>query len=116
MLQIFIIVIIIHLVYTLCHKTQIYIQSVGMFVHSSTTQKYSHQFTDSTGNTQFMHYHKTLIILFSKKSLSVSSCLYFTVHMDQKGTDLGVYPQNFVDSIFIVAYGILGSTNNINAN
>ena len=39
MLQIFIIVIIINLVYTLWHKTQIYIQSVGMFVHSSTTQK-----------------------------------------------------------------------------
>ena len=36
--------------------------------------------------------------------------------MDQKGTDLGVYPPNFVDSIFIVTYGILGSTNNINAN
>ena len=36
--------------------------------------------------------------------------------MDRKGTDLGVYPQNFVDSIFIVAYGILGSTNNIIAD
>ena len=40
MFQIFIIVIIINLVYTLWHKTQIHIQSVGMFVHSSTTQKY----------------------------------------------------------------------------
>ena len=83
---------------------------MGVFVHSSATQKYSHQFTDSTGMTQFMYYHKTLIILFSKKSLSPSSCLHFTVHMDQKGTDLGVYPKHFVDSIFIVAYGILGST------
>ena len=115
MLQIYIVVVIINLDYTLWHKTQIYIQSVGIFVHSSTTQKYSHRFTDTTGNTYFMYYHKT-IILFSKTSLSQPNCLYLTVHMDQKGTDLGVYPQNFVDSIFIVAYGILGSINNINAD
>jgi len=76
MLQIFIIVTIIHLVYTLWHKTQIYIQSVGMFVHSSTTQKYSHQFNDSTGNTQFMYYHKTLISLFHYPVVYISPYIW----------------------------------------
>ena len=74
-------------------------------------KKLSHRYIDSANQTQFMYYHRIIVNL---KKLSVGNkfFLHFLVNIPQKGTDLAVYPRQFL-GVYFVTYGIVGKVSNI---
>ena len=86
-------------------------KTTGMWVISSNTTKYQHQY----GSINTLYYTKTLI-KFKKTSSSPPVFVYFTVHFDDKGGDMSTYPNEFKNQVYIVlivAYGIVGLTDHV---
>ena len=100
--------------YQLWHKSQISVDkgtSTGLSIGNVSVRKLSHRYSDSKGQTQFMYYHR-IIVNFRKLSSGNRFFLHFLVNIPQDGTDLAVYPSQFV-GVYIITYGIVGTFSNI---
>ena len=94
--------------YKTWQRQQTYVNGTGMWVISSNTAKYQHQYS-SSGD---LYYSKTLI-KFKKTSSTAPIFVYFTVHFDDNGGDMNTYPKDFKNQVYIVAYGIEGLTDHV---
>ena len=64
------------------------------------------------GVNNTLYYTKTLI-KFKKTSSSAPVFVYYTVHFDDNGGDLNTYPKDFINQIYLVAYGVEGLVDNV---
>ena len=96
--------------YKTWQRQQTYVNGTGMWVISSNTAKYQHQY----GSSGDLYYTKTLI-KFKKTSSTAAIFVYFTVHFDDNGGDLNTYPKDYKNQVYIVAYGIEGLTDHIDS-
>ena len=90
-------------------KQETFIEGTGIWLKSHNTTKFQHQY----GSSGDLYYIKTLI-KFKKTSSSAPIFIYYTVHFDDKGGDMNTYPKNFKNQVYILAYGIVGSTDHVN--
>ena len=100
--------------YQLWHKSQISVDkgtSTGLSIGNVSVRKLSHRYTQSNGQPQFMYYHR-IIVNFRKLSTGNKFFLHFLVNIPQDGTDLAVYPSQFV-GVYLITYGIVGKISNI---
>ena len=100
--------------YTLWHKSQISIDkgtSTGLSIGNVSVRKLSHRYSDSKGQTQIMYYHR-IIVTFRKLSSGNKFFLHILVNIPQEGTDLSVYPRQFL-GVYMITYGIVGTSSNI---
>ena len=100
--------------YQLWHKSQISVDkgtSTGLSIGNVSVRKLSHRYSDSKGQTQFMYYHR-IIANFRKLSTGNKFFLHILVNIPQDGTDLAVYPRQFL-GVYIITYGIVGTFSNI---
>ena len=86
-------------------RQQTFVHGTGMWIISSNTTKYQHQY----GSSGDLYYTKTLI-KFKKTSSSPPIFVYFTVHFDDGGGDMNTYPKEFKNQVYMVAYGVVGLT------
>ena len=100
--------------YQLWHKSQISVDkgtSTGLSIGNVSVRKLSHRYSDSKGQSQFMYYHR-IIVNFRKLSTGNKFFLHFLVNIPQDGTDLAVYPRQFL-GVYLITYGIVGTFSNI---
>ena len=97
--------------YKTWQRQQTYVNETGMWVISSNTEKYQHQY----GSSGDLYYTKTLI-KFKKTSSSAPIFVYFTVHFDDDGGDMNTYPKDFKNQVYIVAYGIEGLSDHVDSD
>ena len=64
------------------------------------------------GVNNTLYYTKTLI-KFKKTSSSAPVFVNYTVHFDGNGGDLNTYPKDFINQIYLVAYGVEGLVDNV---
>ena len=99
--------------YQLWHKSVATIDkttSKGVSVAGFTVQKFSHRYTNSSGNTAYMHYIK-IIVNFQKTVANLYS-LDLYVNIPQAGIDLNTYPKNWTNN-WMIAYGVFGKVSSI---
>ena len=99
--------------YQLWHKSVATINkttSRGVSVAGFTVQKFSHRYTNSSGNTAYMYYIK-IIVNFQKTVANLYS-LDLYVNIPQKGIDLKTYPKNWTNN-WMIAYGVFGKVSSI---
>ena len=96
--------------YKTWQRQQTYVNGTGMWVRSSNTAKYQHQY----GSSGDLYYSKTLI-KFKKTSSSPPIFVYYTVHFDDNGGDMNTYPKDYKNQVYIVAYGIEGLTDHVDS-
>ena len=99
--------------YQLWHKSVTTINkttSQGVSVAGFTVQKFSHRYTNSCGNTEYMYYIK-IIVNFQKTVANLYS-LHLYVNILQSGIDLNTYPKNWTNN-WMIAYGVLGKVSSI---
>ena len=99
--------------YQLWHKSVATIDkttSQGVSVAGFTVQKFSHLYTNSSGNTKYMYYIK-IIVNFQKTTSNLYS-LHLYVNIPQKGIDLNTYPKNWTNN-WTIAYGVFGKVSSI---
>ena len=89
--------------YKTWQRQETFVYGTGMWVISSNTAKYQHQY----GSSGDLYYTKTLI-KFKKTTSSPPIFVYFTVHFDDNGRDMNTYPKEFKNQVYIVAYGVEG--------
>ena len=94
--------------YETWQRQKTFVNGTGMWIISSNTTKYQHQY----GSSGDLYYTKTLI-KFKKTSSSQPIFVYFTVHFDDDGGDLNTYPKEFKNQVYIVAYGVVGLTDHV---
>ena len=94
--------------YKTWQRQETYVNGTGMWVINHNTTKFQHQY----GSSGDLYYTKTLI-KFKKTSSSPPIFVYFTVHFDDNGGDMNTYPKDFRIQVYIVAYGIVGSTDHV---
>ena len=85
-----------------------YVNGTGIWVESHNTQKFQHQYEENGD----IYYSKTLI-KFKKTNTSAPIFVYITYHFDDKGGDMATYPSEFVNQVYILAYGIKGLSDHI---
>ena len=100
--------------YQLWHKSQVSVgkpTSKGLTIGNVSVRKFSHRYTDSSNQPQFMYYHR-MIINFRKTAPARPYFLHILVNIPQDGSDLAVQPANWKNN-YLIAYGILGSVSSI---
>ena len=100
--------------YQLWHKSQISVDkgtSTGLSIGNVSVRKLSHRYNNPKGQAQFMYYHR-IIVNFRKLSSGNKFFLHILVNIPQDGTDLAVYPRQFL-GVYIITYGIVGTFSNI---
>ena len=100
--------------YNLWDKTQISVDkgtSTGLSIGNVGIRKLSHRYTDSTGKTQTMYYHR-IIVNFRKLSSGNKFFLHILVDISNRGYNFAKYPRIF-QGVYIIAYGIVGAFSNI---
>ena len=100
--------------YQLWHKSVATIDkttSKGVSVAGFTVQKFSHQYTNSSGNTAYMYYIK-IIVNFQKTVSGTFYSLDLYVNIPQSGIDLNTYPKNWTNN-WMIAYGVFGKVSSI---
>ena len=100
--------------YTLWNKTKISVDkgtSTGLSIGNVGIRKLSHRYTDSTGKTQTMYYHR-IIINFRKLSSGNRFFLHILVDIANIDFNINKYPTIF-QGVYIIAYGIVGTFSNI---
>ena len=100
--------------YNLWNNTQISVDkgtSTGLSIGNLSVKKLSHNYSDSTGKTQTMYYHR-IIVNFRKLSSGNKFFLHILVDILQGGYNLATYPNQF-SGVYIIAYGIMGTFSNI---
>ena len=91
-------------------RQETYINGTGLWVKSSNTTKFQHRY----GSSGDLYYTKTLV-KFKKTSSSAPVFVYYTVHYDDKGGDMNTYPKDFLNQVYILAYGIIGETDHVDS-
>ena len=100
--------------YNLWNNTQISVDkgtSKGLSIGNLGVKKLSHKYTDSTGKTQTMYYHR-IIVNFRKLSSGNKFFLHILVDISNRGYNIAKYPSVF-QGVYIIAYGIVGTFSNI---
>ena len=100
--------------YQLWHKSVATIDkttSKGVSVAGFTVQKFSHRYTNSSGNTAYMYYIK-IIVNFQKNVSGTFYSLEIFVNIPQTGIDLNTYPKNWTNN-WMIAYGVFGNVSSI---
>ena len=100
--------------YNLWNNTQISVDkgtSTGLSIGNLGVKKLSHKYTDSTGKTQTVYYHR-IIVNFRKLSSGNKFFLHILVDILRGGYNLATYPRQF-SGVYIIAYGIEGTFSNI---
>ena len=100
--------------YNLWNNTQISVDkgtSTGLSIGNTIVKKLSHRYTDSTGSTKTMYYHR-IIVNFRKLSSGNKFFLHISVDFLQGGYNISTYPSLF-SGVYIIAYGIVGTFSNI---
>ena len=100
--------------YNLWNNTQISVDkgtSKGLSIGNLGVKKLSHNYTDSTGKTQTMYYHR-IIVNFRKLSSGNKFFLHILVDILRGGYNISTYPSQF-SGVYIIAYGIQGTFSNI---
>ena len=83
--------------YQLWHKSVITVDtttSQRVTVKRWHVNKYSHEYKTSFNQTEFMYYHK-VVVVFSQTASSTPYLFHVENTMAQARSDLGVYPTNF---------------------
>ena len=94
--------------YKTWQREQTFVNGTGVWVRTYNITKL--QYNYGVNNT--LYYTKTLI-KFKKTSSSAPVFVYYTVHFDDKGGDLNTYPKDFINQIYLVAYGVEGLADNV---
>ena len=100
--------------YNLWNNTQISVDkgtSTGLSIGNTIVKTLSHRYTDSTGSTKTMYYHR-IIVDFRKLSSGNKFFLHISVDFLQGGYNISTYPSLF-SGVYIIAYGIVGTFSNI---
>ena len=100
--------------YNLWRKSQISVDkgtSTGLSIGNVGIRKLSHRYTDPTGKTQTMYYHR-IIVNFQKLSSGNKFFLHILVDISNRGYNIYKYPSIF-QGVYIIAYGIVGTFSNI---
>ena len=100
--------------YTRWNKTQISVDkgtSTGLSIGNVGIRKLSHRYTDSTGKTKTMYYHR-IIVNFRKVSFGNKFFLHILVDISNRGYNIFKYPDIF-QGVYLIAYGIVGTFSNI---
>ena len=100
--------------YNLWNNTQISVDkgtSKGLSIGNVGVRKLSHRYTDLTGKTQTMYYHR-IIVNFQKLITGNKFFLHILVDILRGGYNLATYPNQF-SGVYIIAYGIMGTFSNI---
>ena len=94
--------------YKTWQREQTFVNGTGVWVR--TYNKTKLQYPYGVNNT--LYYTKTLI-KFKKSSSSAPVFVYYTVHFDVNGGDLNTYPKDYINQIYLVAYGVEGLADNV---
>ena len=94
--------------YKTWQREQTFVNGTGVWVRTYNITKL--QYNYGVNNT--LYYTKTLI-KFKKTSSSAPVFVYYTVHFDDNGGDLNSYPKDFINQIYLVAYGVEGLADNV---
>ena len=100
--------------YTRWNTTQISVDkgtSTGLSIGNVGIRKLSHRYTDSTGKTKTMYYHR-IIVNFRKVSFGNKFFLHILVDISNRGYNIFKYPDIF-QGVYLIAYGIVGTFSNI---
>ena len=96
--------------YITWERQETFVNGTGMWVRDSNKSKYQYHY----GSNDTLYYSKTLI-RFKKTSSSPPVFVYFTIHYDDKSGDLNIYPKEFKNQIYLVAYGVEGLTDHVDS-
>ena len=94
--------------YKTWQREQTFVNGTGVWVRTYNITKL--QYNYGVNNT--LYYTKTLI-KFKKTSSSAPVFVYYTVHFDDNGGDFNTYPKDFINQIYLVAYGVEGLADNV---
>ena len=94
--------------YKTWQREQTYVNGTGVWVRPYNITKLQYHY----GVNNTLYYTKTLI-KFKKISSSAPVFVYYTVHFDDNGGDLNTYPKDFINQIYLVAYGVEGLEDNV---
>ena len=94
--------------YKTWQREQTFVNGTGVWVRTYNITKL--QYPYGVNNT--LYYTKTLI-KFKKTSSSAPVFVYYTVHFDDNGGDLNTYPKDYINQIYLVAYGVEGLVDNV---
>ena len=96
--------------YKTWQRQQTFVDGTGMWVINHNATKYQYHY----GSSGDLYYSKTLI-KFKKTSSSPPIFVYYTVHFDEDGGDMNTYPKEFINQVYLVAYGIEGLTDHVDS-
>ena len=96
--------------YKTWQRQQTFVDGTGIWVVNHNTTKYQYHY----GSSGDLYYSKTLI-KFKKTSSSPPIFVYFTVHFDDDGGDMNTYPKEFINQVYLVAYGIEGLSDHVDS-
>ena len=85
--------------------------STGLSIGNEGIRKLSHRYITSANKVEFMYYHR-IIVNFRKLSSGNKFFLHILVNIPQDGTDLAIYPRQFL-GVYLITYGIVGTFSNI---
>ena len=94
--------------YKTWQREQTFVNGTGVWVRTYNITKLKYPY----GVNNTLYYTKTLI-KFKKTSSSAPVFVYYTVHFDDNGGDLNTYPKDFINQIYLVAYGVEGLADNV---
>ena len=94
--------------YKTWQREQTFVNGTGVWVRTYNITKL--QYPYGVNNT--LYYTKTLI-KFKKTSSSAPVFVYYIVQFDDNGGDLNTYPKDFINQIYLVAYGVEGLVDNV---
>ena len=94
--------------YKTWQREQTFVNGTGVWVRTYNITKLQYHY----GVNNTLYYTKTLI-KFKKTSSSAPVFVYYTVHFDDKGGDLNTYPKDYINQVYLVAYGVEGLVDNV---
>ena len=94
--------------YKTWQREQTFVNGTGIWVRTYNITKLQYHY----GVNNTFYYTKTLI-KFKKMSSSAPVFVYYTVHFDDNGGDLNTYPKDYINQIYLVAYGVEGLADNV---
>ena len=94
--------------YKTWQREQTFVNGTGVWVRTYNITKLQYHY----GVKNTLYYTKTLI-KFKKTSSSAPVFVYYTVHFDDNGGDLNTYPKDYINQIYLVAYGVEGLADNV---